>query len=310
MNQTSAILLAVALLFASTGAPARAASLEQSANLLVNPGFEGLYTKQCCENTTQFQANTPIERVQVAYGWTAWWIEPGDSYPNQCSGCTPYSRPEYRYSTLIHSGSSSQQYFTTYSIHEAGLYQRVSGVAPGQKLRFSAHILAYSSKDNPWQIRVGIDPGGGVNPYASSVVWGPSYSFSNGAWILYSAEAVAQSSTITVFTYTRPSWAFESNSVYVDDASLTVVGESAPGTGGPTSSACVLSSSSSGSVVSPCDTTTAASAAGGATYTVQRGDTLYRISRKYGTTVEAIKAANGLTSDIIKVGQVLIIPGK
>jgi hypothetical protein len=44
------------------------------------------------------------------------------------------------------------------------------------------------------------------------------------------------------------------------------------------------------------------------TYVVQQGDTLNEIAQRFGTTAEAIKAANGLTSDTINVGQVLIIP--
>ncbi len=44
------------------------------------------------------------------------------------------------------------------------------------------------------------------------------------------------------------------------------------------------------------------------TYTVQTGDTLYSIARKYNTTVNAIKELNNLTSDILRVGQVLKIP--
>ncbi|MBI2976687.1 MAG: LysM peptidoglycan-binding domain-containing protein [Chloroflexi bacterium] len=44
------------------------------------------------------------------------------------------------------------------------------------------------------------------------------------------------------------------------------------------------------------------------TYTVKSGDNLYQIALKYGTTVDAIMQANGLTSTIIIVGQVLIIP--
>jgi LysM repeat protein len=48
---------------------------------------------------------------------------------------------------------------------------------------------------------------------------------------------------------------------------------------------------------------------GGATYTVRWGDTLFSIAQRFGTTVDAIKNANGLTSDLIYVGQELNIPG-
>jgi spore germination protein YaaH len=41
---------------------------------------------------------------------------------------------------------------------------------------------------------------------------------------------------------------------------------------------------------------------------VAAGETLYAISRQYGTTVSAIKNANNLTSDILSIGQKLIIP--
>jgi LysM repeat protein len=43
-------------------------------------------------------------------------------------------------------------------------------------------------------------------------------------------------------------------------------------------------------------------------YVVQRNDTLFSIARRYGTTVEAIQAANGLSGSTIYVGQKLRIP--
>src|SRR3990170_5596535 len=45
----------------------------------------------------------------------------------------------------------------------------------------------------------------------------------------------------------------------------------------------------------------------GQTYTVQSGDTLYEIATRFGTTVSELKNRNNLTSDVIRVGQVLYI---
>jgi len=61
----------------------------------------------------------------------------------------------------------------------------------------------------------------------------------------------------------------------------------------------------------PGDTATAqpsASATVPGAYVVQPGDTLFDIAAQFSTTVEAIKAANGLTSDVIFAGQTLVMP--
>jgi LysM repeat protein len=60
----------------------------------------------------------------------------------------------------------------------------------------------------------------------------------------------------------------------------------------------------------PVPTTPPSSGTTTTTYTVRRGDTLYSIARRYGTTVEAIAAANGIANpNCIRVGQVLTISG-
>ncbi len=48
-------------------------------------------------------------------------------------------------------------------------------------------------------------------------------------------------------------------------------------------------------------------ASGNITYTVQKGDNLYSIARKYNTTVNEIKRKNNLTSNNLSIGQQLII---
>lgn len=43
-------------------------------------------------------------------------------------------------------------------------------------------------------------------------------------------------------------------------------------------------------------------------YTVQKGDSLYSIARKYNTTIDRIKDLNNLTTNLLSIGQVLLIP--
>jgi hypothetical protein len=43
------------------------------------------------------------------------------------------------------------------------------------------------------------------------------------------------------------------------------------------------------------------------TYTVQKGDTLYSISKQYNTTVARIKSLNNLDSNALSIGQTLIL---
>lgn len=51
-----------------------------------------------------------------------------------------------------------------------------------------------------------------------------------------------------------------------------------------------------------------ASGAGPRSHTVVGGDTLWGLSRKYGVSIDAIKAANNMSSDTVVLGTTLNIP--
>lgn len=73
-----------------------------------------------------------------------------------------------------------------------------------------------------------------------------------------------------------------------------------PGVGETVRAPAAAASASSPPPASPVST--------GGTYTVAAGDTLGAIARRYGLTVGQLKAANGLSNDLIRVGQELVIP--
>lgn len=49
---------------------------------------------------------------------------------------------------------------------------------------------------------------------------------------------------------------------------------------------------------------------GGNTYTVKSGDSLWSIAKKYNVSVDELKKANNLTSNVLRINQVLFIPTK
>lgn len=75
---------------------------------------------------------------------------------------------------------------------------------------------------------VGIDPTGGKNPRADTVIWGDAWYIYNGYVKQLTVEATAESETVTVFIRSQTKYAFEHNDAYVDQADIEVVDIATP----------------------------------------------------------------------------------
>ena len=184
-------------------------------------------------------------------GWVVWFRhEEGNWSQPECRDARS-KNPD-----RMHSGTKGFLVFTFGRKQDAGLMQQVS-VQAGARLKFSIWAHAWSNHkddsrpddfphpDNPrWSegvgqgpyfalegtvdddaIRnytfwVGIDPTGGTNPFADTVVWGEGAHIYNVYHEAPAVEAVAESDTVTVFTRSRAIWPFKHNDTYWDAAAL------------------------------------------------------------------------------------------
>jgi hypothetical protein len=96
------------------------------------------------------------------------------------------------------------------SSSDGAIFQRVSGVIPGEDYTFSAWITTWPRENSTWKydvwnsqtrliyMRLGIDPTGGTNASASTVQWTPR-TYSHRRYNQLARTAVAQSTNLTVF---------------------------------------------------------------------------------------------------------------
>ncbi|MGC9399087.1 MAG: hypothetical protein ACP5HM_08115 [Anaerolineae bacterium] len=206
-------------------------------NLLKNGGFEdGAWHKT--------HTGEEVGEVSAPKHWIAFWK---DGEPNERSGDVNCRRPEckvirkeppYLDPLRIHSGNQAWQCFTFFGVHDAGIYQRVEGLTPGNRVRATAWTHAWSSNnDNPhksqtdgggqWNFEqfVGIDSHGGTDPWSDSVVWSEPRNIYDVYKQLPPIEAVVGSAgAVTVFLRSTVQYPFKHADVYWDDAVLTIVG--------------------------------------------------------------------------------------
>ncbi len=223
-----AAVLSTALLLAGLVAPLGAGA--QGPQLLQNPGFE----------LPHVQSIPGKENCFLAAPWSAWFVE-GPQYERD-KGLR--LAPEYKGATRadvpgnrVRNGDLSQQWFHSFGSFQAGVWQQVSNVPVGARLKFELWVLTWScdreEKGNcggatsgdpsPMHVRIGIDPNGGpADAFAEEIVWSPEQN-AYDAWHHFEVEAVATDSTVTAFVYSHPDYASQDNNVYIDDASLVVV---------------------------------------------------------------------------------------
>ncbi len=318
------LILAALIATVSVGlALAASAQPQAPAELLANPGFEDPFSQLCCDPTT----GSPLD-VFVASGWNAWWLTPdGVNFPTSCpdepsTPCKPYVVPVYRNAQPQNPGEpprsisgNAQKWGANYAVYVAGVYQRVSNIAPGTRLRFSARMQSFNCSSNlacyggegeygksfePGEnlTRVGIDPTGGTDPFSANIVWS-LYQNPIDVFLLHQVETAAQADSVTVFVWSAPQLPRLHITTFVDDASLTTAG---PG-GAPATATSTLPPGA----VQP----TAIPPSGApVTYTVQAGDTLYNIAIQFNLTLDQLVALNTLDPNaLLQIGQVLIVGG-
>ncbi len=223
----------------------------QGANLLKNPGFDWPAQTNgdvCAPGWQKDNAITPQD-------WTPYWTCKNDNEKNQ----DQINRaPEYRVMTVdiardrVRNGTTSASFFTFWALNRSmGLYQRVQGITPGAKLRFSiwANLLTTDSDELPLnssrapgglQARACIHTTGNFalvpnfnDPAMVCGPWGRYYD----TWGEVSVEATAAANEVAVIVDTTADYPVKHNDVHVDDASLTVLGAGAAPAAAPAAAA-------------------------------------------------------------------------
>jgi LysM repeat protein len=189
---------------------------------------------------------------------------------------------------------------------------------------------AHSDSPSDMHLRVGIDPLGGTDPFTPTVVWSaerPAWD----KWVQFQVETIAISDTVTVFTHSRADWEWAriNNDVYVDDASLVIVGAFASSASDAATRLAVIThtlaiQSQSGTSLPATPTralavsatpTSAASTLtptpfppGAVTYTIRMGDTLFDIALQHNVQVTDLLRLNDITTSTeLYLGEPLIV---
>lgn len=172
---------------------------------------------------TQFQG----VNCQVATGWERFWYDGPEPY---WMDTRVFAESHLGGGSVEKIHENTSQMILSTQPYTAGLYQQVTGLTPGLPYGFHAAVLTiYRSSAQPREDgtmikQVGIDPTGGTDPQAQTVVWSEPGERDKRWDITRNTAAFAQAATMTVFIrvispYEAGPWPFLNQS-FLDSAIL------------------------------------------------------------------------------------------
>lgn len=178
--------------FAAPREPSVPAGVE-AYQLLANPGMEQAFVP--------YGPSLGAYACKVAEGWARF----GDTDPKPC-WMDARDFAAYAGTGWVESieGATSQALVSA-DAYAAGIYQQVGGLTPGLPYGFTAAMTTVyqtsAGEPRPGHMakQVGIDPTGGTDPNAPTVVWSEPGDQDRGWDLQRRTSAVAVSSTVTVF---------------------------------------------------------------------------------------------------------------
>ncbi|MBN1428971.1 MAG: hypothetical protein JXB07_11345 [Anaerolineae bacterium] len=202
-----------------------------SANLLSNGSFEGRQQPQ------------EFVSINVPDGWIAFWMPVGTPLAYDPQNSSGYQLPEmtvipshspYNNPPRVFEGAQALRMMGNGSVFDAGVMQQVT-VTPGESFCLSGQGHAWSSfrGDDPFHstllssddrrnanFRLGIDPSGGTDPWASSVIWGSTANLYDEYQPLSPVQTQSKGETVTVFVRGTVLWRFAHNELFFDEIVL------------------------------------------------------------------------------------------
>jgi hypothetical protein len=193
--------------------------------ILLDPGFEGTF----------IQRGAP--EVMVAASWNEWYNSGGQLH-----------RPEFKAEKLgqgasrVWSGEQAQKTFTTYALHDGGVWQIVNGLQENHWYRFQCMVWNWSSQeDNPnvssnpgkGSSLVGVNPWGNAWPNHYTTIWGKAALEEYDQWVSVSVLFQAWSPKAALLTRGIQEYPVKHGDWYWDGCSLIGVDIGCPPTSTP-----------------------------------------------------------------------------